>query len=251
MFDFLKKLWIRITGIFLEAGDDVVSGSPSAVKATYRAAIHKAKNEYQIMFDAVAQLAAQRERTIAELQKIDGEEIQLKQNLEGALVAAEKDPENIKHKQAGERYIKRLDEINLRQDQLNKDLEVQTSKVEEYKLKLTRFQEEIKNLEREMGESVADFISSQQIVQLENRLQGLGQSVEDEAIVAIREKIAKMKAKAKIASELGHTNVEIQDREYAQMGKEKIASTKFEELLKQRQEKAAEIKEAEEKRDLG
>ncbi len=251
MFNFLKKLWIRITGVFLEAGDDVVSGSPSAVKATYRAAIQKSKNEYQLMFDAVAQLAAQRENTIAELKKLDDEERKLKQNLEGALTMAQKEPENEKHRLAGERYIKRMEEIDLRQDQLNKDLEMQTTKVNEYKLRLSSFQLEIKNLEREMGESVADFVSSQQIIQLENRLQGMGQSVEDEAIIAIRERIGKMKAKAKIATELGHANVDMQDREYASVGKEKVATSKFDELLKERTDKEKEIKESEEKRELG
>ncbi len=59
---FFGKLWARLRGMFIGAGDDLVSSSPEAIRATYAAAIDDAKRRYKEMEQAVALLAREHEQ---------------------------------------------------------------------------------------------------------------------------------------------------------------------------------------------
>jgi phage shock protein A len=238
-----------IRGIFIRAGDDLVSSSPEAIKATYATAIDEAKKRYKEMEKAVALLARERERTETSLKELDREEAELQRKLEGALAAAETDSSNPGHREAGTRYLARIKEIDERQAAFAQDLEAQTVKVEEYKVKLRSFTSEIDKLRREQGELLAEFVSHQQVIQLEDRLKGLGESAVDESIVAIREKVANLRAQAKIATEISGSTLQAQDRTYEQLGAEREAREQFDELLKARA--AQKVSAGDKERDLG
>lgn len=246
---FFGKFWAMIRGIFIRAGDDMVSSSPQAIKATYATAIDEAKKRYKEMERAVALLARERERTEMGLKDLDKEEAELNKKLEGTLAAAEADPNNPAHREAGSRYLSRIKEIDEKQAVLTGDLEAQTAKVEEYKIKLRSFTSEIEKLKREEGEMVAEFVSHQQVIQLEDRLKGLGETAVDESIVAIREKVANLRAQAKIAAEMGGSTVQAQDTTYERLGAERDAQERFDELLKARATQKAGV--ADKERDLG
>lgn len=246
---FFGKFWAMIRGIFIRAGDDMVSSSPEAIKASYATAIDDAKKRYKEMEKAVALLARERERTEMSLKTLDKEDEELNRKLEGALAAAESEPQNTSHREAGTRYLSRINEIDLRQAQLAEELEAQSRKVEEYKIKLRSFHEEIDKLKREQGEMVAEFVSSQQVIMLEDRLKGLGETAVDESIVAIRDKVANLKAQSKIASEMSSATKAAQDTDYERIGAEREAQSKFDELLKSRAGQKAGV--AEKVRDLG
>jgi len=246
---FFGKMWAMIRGVFIRAGDDMVSSSPEAIRATYATAIDEAKKRYKEMERAVALLARERERTELSLKELDKEEAELQKKLEGALAASEADPANAAHREAGTRYLSRIREIDERQAALAGDLEGQNAKVEEYKVKLRSFTNEIDKLKREQGELVAEFVSSQQVIRLEDRLKGLGESAVDESIVAIREKVAGLRAQAKIATEMGGSTLQSQDATYERIGAEREAQSRFDELLKARAAQKTGV--ADKERDLG
>ena len=246
---FFGKLWAVVRGFFIRAGDDVVSGGPEAIRATYASAIDDAKRRYKDMQQAVARLVRERARTEGALKELDAEEKDLEKKVEGALAMAEAEPDNSAHREAGSRYLTRMQEIDQKQAALTEDLDVQRDKVESYKVKLRSFSDEIEKLKREQGEMVAEFVSSRQVIQLEDRLKGLGESAVDESIVAIREKVANLKAEAKIATEMSSSTVSAQDEQYERLGAEKEAANRFDELLKARQAAKAGVSEKE--RDLG
>ncbi len=149
----------------------------------------------------------------------------------------------------GPGYVVRIKEIGEKQTKLTEDLENQKNKVEEYKMKLRSFTDEIEKLKKEQGEMVAEFVSNQQVVQLEDRLRGLGESAIDESIVAIREKVAGLRHQAKIAAEMRGAALETQDAAYERMGSEREAAARFDELLKARAAAKAGVPAKE--RDLG
>jgi phage shock protein A len=246
---FFGKFWAMVRGVFIRAGDDMVSSSADAIKATYATAIDDAKKRYKEMEMAVALLARERERTDQALKDLDREETELQRKLEGALAAAEAEPENTVHREAGTRYAARIAEIDAKQAGLGRELDVQRKKVDEYKGKLRTFTTEIDRLKREQGEMVAEFVSSQQVIQLEDRLKGLGETAVDESIVAIREKVANLKSQAKIATEMSGSTAVAQDQDYERLGAERAAAAKFDELLKARQQAKTGAKDKE--RDLG
>jgi phage shock protein A len=246
---FFGMLWARIKGFFIGAGGELVSGSPEAIRATYAAAIDDAKKRYIEMEKAVALLARERERTELQLKDLDKEEAELNRKLEGALAAAEREPTNSSHREAGTRYLSRIKEIDLKQGQLQQDLEGQRNKVEGYKVKLRGLMDEIDRLKREQGEMVAEFITNRQVIELENRLKGLAETSSDEALVAVREKVSGLRAQAKIATEMGGATLQAQDEDYERMGRQQEATSRFDDLLKARAGTKAGVTDKE--RDLG
>jgi hypothetical protein len=243
---FFGKLWAVIRGIFIRAGDDVVSSSPEAIRATYATAIDEAKRRYKDMEKAVALLAREREKSEMSLKDLQREELEAQRKLDGSLAAAEAEPENPDHREAGARYISRIKEIGEKQTKLTEDLEGQKSKVEEYKMKPTSLTD---REARKTGEWWRGVGSNQQVVQLEDRLRGLGESAVDESIVAIREKVAGLRHQAKIAAEMRGAGLQSQDEAYERMGAEREAAARFDELLKARA--AAKVGVSAKERDLG
>ena len=246
---FFGKFWAMVRGIFIRAGDDMVSASPESIRATYASAIDDAKKRYKDMEKAVALLARERERTETALKALDKEEKELQRKLDGALAMAQSNPEDPSHREAGSRYITRMNEIDMKQEGLAGELEGQRLKVEEYKTKLISFASEIEQLKREQGEMVAELVSNRQVISLEDRLRGLGETAVDESIVAIREKVARLKAQAKIATEMRSSTAGAQDETYEQIGAEREAASRFDELLKSRTTEAP--AKVEKERDLG
>ncbi|HTY24167.1 MAG TPA: PspA/IM30 family protein [Desulfomonilaceae bacterium] len=245
---YFGKLWAMIRGFFIRAGDDVVSSSPQAIQATYASAIDDAKRRYKDMEKAVAMLVSQREKTEMNLTDLDREDADLQKRLEGALVSAEAEPNNEVHREAGARYLTRIKEIGEAQARLTHELEAQGKRVEEYKTKLRSFTEEIQRLKKEQGEMIAEFISTQQVLALEDRLRGLGETAVDESIVAIREKVANMRAQMKIAAEMRGATTQGHDETYERIGAEKEAKARFDQLLETR---AASKAVTDKERDLG
>lgn len=246
---FFGKLWAVLRGIFIKAGDDIVSSSPEAIRATYAAAIDDAKRRYKDMEKAVALLAAQRDKSELSLKGLEAEEADLRRKLDGALASAEAEPTNPTHREAGSRFLSRIQAIQEKQALLKADLDSSQLKVQEYQVKLRSFMEEIDKLKREQGEMVAEWVSSQQMVQLEDRLRGLGETAVDESLVAIREKVASMKARAKLASEMRGAELASQEETYERVGAEREAAARFDELLKART--ASKTGAQEKERDLG
>lgn len=246
---FFGKLWVVIRGFFSSSGDSLVSGSPEAIRATYAAAIDDAKRRYKDMEKAVALLANERAKTEMSIQDLKKEEIELQRRLEGALALAEAEPGNDAHREAGARYLKRLEEINQRKMALGAELDAQHAKVEDFKSKLRSFSDDINKLRREQGEMVADFVSAQQVVSLEDRLKGLSETSVDESLVAIRERVGQMKSQAKIATEMRQSSLGDQDTAYEVAGAQTVATNRFDELLKARQ--TAKTGQTEKERDLG
>ncbi len=246
---FFDRLFTLIRGLFIRRGNDLVASSPEAISATYASAINDAKKRYKEMQEAVAILAREREKTDSTVKRLAAEDTELQRKLEGALASAESEPDNPAHREAGMRYISRIKEIGETRVQLAQDLNLQTKKVEDYKAKLRDFTNEIEQLKREQGEMVAEFISNRQVIQLEDRLKGLGESAVDGSVVAIREKVGQLRAEAKIAAEMRTAATGVQDRDYERIGAEKDAATRFDELLKARTRAKSGVTEKD--RDLG
>ena len=91
-------------------------------------------------------------------------------------------------------------------------------------------------MKQEGDEAVADLISSESIVQIEQRLQGLSTEGTDQALDAVRRKVQDTKAKAQISSEIGGTNVSRQRERYRAAAKQSTGTNEFSERLKQRQQ---------------
>ena len=206
------------------------------------------------MLDAVSSLARQRSQTEQEIQKDEEQLSELAQEMEGALAIAEREPENQQvHEQAYNRAFTKKEELEARLEQRRSKFEELDQKVENYKIELSNFQERVQSLKQEGDEAVADLISSESIVRIEQRLQGLSTEGADQALDAVRRKVQDTKAKAQIASEIGGTDVSRQRERYRTAAKQSSGASEFSERLKQRQQAKTAQSQAEtaEERKLG
>jgi phage shock protein A len=248
MINFLKKLLVRVFGWLHVAGDDLVTSSPDSIKSTYTLAIKEAGENYNEMQRGLAMMMQQQQRIKNMMDSLDKSETDTEAKLRGAVEMAQSDPDNPIHKVAGSKYLVRLDEVKKKKEQQINDLGSLTHMIEDYKLKLGTMRVQIDDLKREQAEMTVEFIAAQNNLRLEEKLQGISTtSAVDESIIAIREKVENMKAQVQVAAEMRGTSQK--DDVYAEIGAEKQAAARFDELLKARQTKVLEPQLKE--RDLG
>jgi hypothetical protein len=108
----------------------------------------------------------------------------------------------------------------------------------------------VDDLKREAAEMQVEYMAAQNTLRLEEKLQGIAtHSAVDESIIAIREKVANMKAQVRVATEMrGATQGE---DVYAEIGAEKLAAERFDELLKESQLAKSPVEALQKVRDLG
>lgn len=247
MFNFLKKLWVLLTGMFIRKGNNLVASSPEAIRSTYAAAISEAKVRYKDMQQALALMMNQQRRLEKSLLDLENQHLVFDQKLQGAVRMAQTEPENTLHKQAGAKYLSTLEDIDKRKARIEAELNGYEETLTAYNNQLMNARTEVDRLKEEEVAMISEFVSSQQRVQLEERLAGLSTtSAVDESLVAIREQVERMKSEADIASKIrvtGETDV------YAEIGAEQTAAARFEELVKAKQQTKAAVNQTE--RSLG
>ena len=250
---FFSNLFGAASGAIDEATDSMASNSPGAIKAQFKRTKEEWLKQYNEMRDAVSQLMVVREQKKNEMEALQNEEDDLVLKMEGALSEAEKDPENASHQQAYERFFQRKQEIDARQEQLEIEIQQSENQLKDFKTRLTSLQAEIKKLEQEEAETIADIISSQKIIELNDRISNLSTDNIGQSLSAIRNKRSKLKSKAKLTNELSNTDISLQDEKYKESGKPNIASEAFAKALaarKGQEEEKPEEKTASDQREM-
>ena len=100
-----------------------------------------------------------------------------------------------------------------------------------YLRQLTKLQAEIKQLPQQKAGAIADFVSSNKIVELNARLNGLKTSIERGPIDAVLEQNKKLTAKARISQKLAGADVERQDDEYRMAGRSSTSRERMQQML--------------------
>lgn len=231
---FFSNLFGLASGALEEASDSMISSSPGAIKAQFRRTKEEWLKQYNEMRDAVSQLMVIREQKKNEMGHLQVEEDDLVAKMDGALNEAEKTPENQQHQTAYERFFNRKSEIDKRQEQLENEIANAENQLLEFKTRLTDLQAEIKKLDQEEAETIADLISSQKIIELNDRINNISTDNITQSLQAIREKRAKLKAKASLSSELSKTDVGTIDDSYKKSGQKTSASEAFANALQNR-----------------
>jgi phage shock protein A len=236
---FFSNLFGMASGAIEEASDSMASGSPGAIKAQFRRTREEWLKQYNEMRDAVSQLMVVREQKKNEMEKLQAEEEDLLIKMEGALNEAEKAPENPQHGEAYERFFNRKHQIDQRQEQLDGEIRQGESQLKEFKERLLNLQSEIKKLEQEEAETIADIISSKKIIELNDRISNLSTDNISQSLQSIRNKREKLKAKADLSGELSKVDIKEIDKKYKDSGKTSAGSEAFAKALAARRKKGA------------
>jgi len=228
--------WKKARGI-LNAADEQFTGSTDGISAAFDMHQDKIVHQYRDLRDAIAEVESVLEEKRSRLESLNAEEDDLLEKREGALNLAQKAKESgdeegyERHALAFERFQVRIDEIEAMQERLNGEIGATSETMSRYMLRLQDMQGEIEKLPQQKAEAIADFVSAQRIIELNDRLQGLESSMDRGPISAVMDANKKLTAKARISEKLAGTDIRVQDREYQKEGRESTARGRMEQML--------------------
>ena len=228
--------WKKARGI-IKAADEQFTGSVDGIAAAFDIQKDKMVTQFHGLRDAIAEVEAVLEDKRLRLEDLNREEEDLLRKREGALGQAEKAKEENdlqayeRHGHAFERFQVRIDEIEQIQARLEQEVKETSVTMDKYMIQLQDFQAEIEKMPQQKAEVIADFVSAKQILELNDRLQGLESSLDKGPISAVMEANKRLTAKARISEKLAKADVRLQDKEYEKAGRESTARSKMEEML--------------------
>lgn len=230
----------------IQAADNQFTGSVDGIDAAFEMHRDTLVQRFTGLRDAISEVEAVLEEKRARLEKLNEEEDELIRKREGALTLAEQGKasgdtaEYEKHATAFERFQVRIEEIEATQERLRTEVEESSGIMDRYMLQLQEMQAEIEKLPQQKAEAVADFVSAKQIVELNDRLQGLETSIDRGPISSVLEANRKLTAKARISEKIAGADIRVQDKAYEAAGRVSTARSKMEEMMAARAaEKAA------------
>ena len=227
--------WRKARGI-IDAADQQFTGSVDGIGAAFDIHQEQLIKQFNGLRDAIAEVESVLEDKRRRLAKLNDEEQDLLRKREGALVLAEqtqgKDATAYEqHAGAFERFQNRIDEIEEMQKRLEGEIGEASKTVDKHMLQLQEMQAEIQRLPQQKAEAIADYVSAKQIIELNDRLQGMESSVDRGPIAAVLEANRQLTSKARITEKLAGADVRVQEKEYARAGREATAHSKLQEML--------------------
>jgi hypothetical protein len=221
----------------VRAADRQFTGSVQGISDAFDLQQNKLVKQYNGLRDAIAQVEAVLEQDRQRLGELNKREEEVLAMRDGALSKFEEaqrgsdQAASARHQEAFERFDLDIQRIEGEQATLDKRVEETTTAMEDYLRQLTKLQAEIKTLPREKAQAIAEFVSAQKIVELNDRLQGMKTSIERGPIEAVLQHNRELTAKARITQKLAGTDVERQDAEYASAGRTTSARERMQQML--------------------
>lgn len=234
---FFRFTWLRQALGIIRAGDEQFTGSVSGIRDAFDIHQDRLVRQFQGLRDAVSEVETVLEGKRQRLGNLNKEEADLLVKRDGALTKAEEaksanDSTALeRHSQAFERYQGRIDQIEAEQARLTKEVEASSGTMQKYMTQLTALQAEIQRVPESKAQAIAEFVSAQKIVELNDRLQGIQTSIDRGPIEAVLKHNAELTAKARISEKLAGTDVRAQDTEYTEAGQKTSARNTMEQML--------------------
>ncbi|MDO8470097.1 MAG: hypothetical protein Q7S84_03755 [bacterium] len=241
---FFAALWrfftlykLRKTLGLVRAADRQFSGSVEGISDAFDITHDDMVTRYKGFRDAVSQVEAIAEQKRARFEDLNTEETDLIRKRDGAIALAEKaktandTAAYDKHAKAYEAFQLRIDEIETEQAQLETELKELGGTMDKYLMQLSEMQREIQRLPKQKAEEIAKFITSKQIISLNDRLQNLQTSLERGPIDVVLKANRELSAKARISEKLSGADVKLQDAQYDKEGKTAAARGKLDAIL--------------------
>jgi chromosome segregation ATPase len=242
---FFNFFFLRRSEDVRRAADEQFTGSVEGIRAAYSVDRDRLAKDFRGLQEAVAQVLTVVEDKRIRLTRLDEEEKQLQTQLNGAIRGAEQAQESRQAaefdaaKAAYSRYKTRLTEIDESQGRLDTEITQLESSIGTHMGRLTELQHRLERLPAEEAETIAEFVSARQIIELNNRLMNAADSLKEGPTATVREQVRGMAAQARITEKLAGTDVKLQDRQYADLGREMEGADSLEAVLRARKAQRA------------
>ena len=213
---FLTFKWLWAGGKVNKAAEETFTSSAEGVGMAFDIQKDKEIKDHAEFIKAVSTLAANIEASRKRLEEsLDREEeaikmrdaakIQLSKVLKSKGMSREEaqtDPDVMKWQQAFIDYQKKVKNEDDIQARLQPELEERQARLDQLKTQLAKRQREIKALDDQKAQAIADYVDAKTTSALMDRLSGLEASSDRSAINTVTNRVAQMKQEAKIKSDL-------------------------------------------------
>lgn len=242
----------RSIGYLLTGNIDMATDSmrrdPNVVRAAYDNVVSEKIKRIKQYRDAVASMIAQEEQKKATVKTLTDEVNRLERLKAGAAARARQIVDKLKKENKNDEEIKanqeykeclaafndfastlkeKLDRIA----ELERDIGNYTKKIADHKVQLLALMREIEKIKEEKHDAVADFITAREEREIADMLSGLQEDGTAGELARMRELRNKVKAEARVASELAGTDSRGQEEKFLQYARESVATGEFEDLV--------------------
>ena len=194
--DRLANLWAGFISLWIT---DVEKKHP---EIAYQNAIDSMIDKYGKLKSATASIMRRREEISARLSQDQGELAAVNADLNAALATGQDE--------LGIVLIQKKNALEASIKVLEQDLELARTDAEEAKSSLLQVKGEIQKLRDEKGRMLAQMLSAQARLKIQNQLEGLSVDAEVRALDNVREHIKNTVAEAKLGTELRDSDLDVQ-----------------------------------------
>ena len=242
-----KSIWYMLTGRAHEMSDKIME-NPEAVRGAYEDIIKDKKENIQRYKGAVGQLMALLKQKQVSVQELTQEVTRLEDLKKGALAKAKQvandlqsqgiSPEEIKTDvdytkcvAAYNDFSSTLAEKEARIGELEEDIQRAQQDIDGHKVQLETLTRDLKKIQEEQSEAVADLISARETEEIADMLSGISKDGTNQELVRMREVRQKAKSRAEISQELAGTDANSQENEFLEAARSSETSDEFDALI--------------------
>ena len=242
-----KSIWYMLTGRAHEMSDKIME-NPEAVRGAYEDIIKDKKENIQRYKGAVGQLMALLKQKQVSVQELTQEITRLEDLKKGALAKAKQvandlqsqgiSPEEIKTDvdytkcvAAYNDFSSTLTEKEARIGELEEDIQRAQQDIDGHKVQLETLTRDLKKIQEEQSEAVADLISARETEEIADMLSGISKDGTNQELVRMREVRQKAKSRAEISQELAGTDANSQENEFLEAARSSETSDEFDALI--------------------
>ncbi len=239
----IKSLGFLLTGR-MDAARKELNKDPHVVRARYEEVLREKRKRFQRYKSSVGTLMGQRHEKIGKSRTVTEEMGRLETLKAGALNKAKKEMSRLVAQGMGTEEIRnshaivvceadysvfqsKIEEKRARVEELNRDVEGLTERIESHSLQLRDLQYEIERLMGESADAVADMISAQESSAIADLLANISNDPMGQEILELRSLRAETKAGADISARLAGTDIKVKEAEYEQLGNRESARAEF------------------------
>lgn len=224
---FLTFKWLWAGGKVNKAAEETFTSSAEGVGMAFDIQKDKEIKDHAEFIRAVSQLAANVEDSRKRLEEsLEREETHIKMRdaakVQLAKVLQEKgltreeaqsDPDVMKWQRAFVDYQQKVQTEDALQNRVQPELAERQGRLDQLKTQLAKRQREIKALDDQKAQAIADYVDAKTTSELMDRLSGLEDSSDRSALSTVTNRISEMKQQAKIKSELEGASADSIDAE--------------------------------------
>jgi hypothetical protein len=234
IWNFFLFRWIRAALGIKRSAEAQFTDSVQGIKDAFEIKGINVSTKYTTYRDVVAQLDGVIQGKRNRLAGISKSLQDLRGKRDGALSLFEKEEDEAKkaqHQEAFDRFDADIQRHEAEELELTESIKTLEGSLEPHMLTLTKLQAEMRDLPAQEAQAIAERVSAEQLIELNNRSAGLSEQDEFDPVAAVLKSNEELKAKARITERLAGTDVARQDAQYEAAGSKSTSRNRMQEML--------------------